>query len=240
MAEALLSWRGLALGLGGRRRLAVPDLDLHPGEAALLTHRDPKVLKALARLSAARETTDGSAGANDACERMEGRVSWSGKAMGPFAGPGDRIALFRRVALVDSHARLLSGETLMGAICLDLEYNQGRGPEEAGREAMRDLQGFGLARLGKVNEAELAGPERGLALMALALSRRTPLIVLDRPRALLDDEGMALLWAAAAAALSDGRALLALDYSGEGYPRGLFKLELGLSSEAPPPGREFE
>jgi ABC-type cobalamin/Fe3+-siderophores transport system ATPase subunit len=149
--------------------------------------------------------------------------------LGPKSGPGERLALFKKVALVDSHSALLSGTRLIDTMIVDLEYNQGRSPGEAKAAAMEVLARLGLADLAMESIASLDGPEHGLAVMALALCRKAPLLVLDRPRSLVDDQGLALLWPALAQALKVNRAALVLDYSPAPYPEGLFAQILSLS-----------
>jgi alpha-D-ribose 1-methylphosphonate 5-triphosphate synthase subunit PhnL len=223
----VLAWRGLRLDPGDGAPVAVRDLEVGPGQAVLAFDREPGLLRALARLAAGRDLL-GPEAAGAGAARVRDGASLTSKAR-----PGERLDLYRRTALVDSHARLLSGVRLIDTMILEMEYHQGRSASQAMEAAQRLLDRLGVGPLALVPEDRVSGPDRGLALVALAIGRRPTLLVLDRPLGLLDDESFAAAWAAVAERLARGLAALVLDYSPEGYPEGLFHRVLGLRAPGP-------
>ena len=216
---AVLEWRGLRLNLRDGREVELPDLALLKGSSVLAVHREPIVLRSLARLAAARSHLEGF---KDLAVPTAGVIRWEGKTLEERARPGERLGLFRIIALVDSHSRLLTGKTLIEGLELDLEYNQGLVPKAAERAALETLERLELENLADASQEELSGPDRGLALMAMALSRRPALLILDRPMSLMDDKGFELAWRAVAEDLrGEGRAALVFDYSPEAWTGGL-------------------
>ena len=204
---AVLEWRGLRLNLRDGREVELPDLALLKGSSVLAVHREPIVLRSLARLAAARSHLEGF---KDLAVPTAGVIRWEGKTLEERARPGERLGLFRIIALVDSHSRLLTGKTLIEGLELDLEYNQGLVPKAAERAALETLERLELENLADASQEELSGPDRGLALM------------LDRPMSLMDDKGFELAWRAVAEDLrGEGRAALVFDYSPEAWTGGL-------------------
>jgi energy-coupling factor transporter ATP-binding protein EcfA2 len=210
MDEPVFSWRGLRLDFGDGEAMAPSDLSLIEGRSVLVASRDPRLLKALSRLASARDPFEDAA----AGELVSGEARWEGKTLFERKTPGDRLGLFRRIALVGSRARLLSGVSLVDSLILELEYNQAMMAKQARASAMETLERLGLAPAADVPGSDLDGPDWGLALMAMALSRRPALMVLDRPRALMDDAGFKLAWKAVAEDIkAPGRAALVFDYA---------------------------
>jgi hypothetical protein len=173
-----LLWRGLSIRLGPDRTVDVPDAAVHPGGILLATHHLPAVLRTLAGWCAAVDLDHG------------GEIRWDGRTLGPRAAPGQRLERFRRVAMVNSRSALLTGWSLVQNICLDLEYNQGCQAGAARALAEARIRGLGLGRLLDA-PGQGHGSDRGLSLMAAALARRPALVVLDRPRSWLGEEGLA-------------------------------------------------
>ncbi|MDR2456047.1 MAG: hypothetical protein LBE49_05570 [Deltaproteobacteria bacterium] len=200
-----------------------PPLTLEKGRSILVTHPEPKILTTLARVSAAK-TIEGDL--DDEARLLAGEVRWDGRTLDERARSGEKLGLFRTIALVEAGCRLLSGKSVLDCFCLDLEYNQGLFRLEARRAAMETLERLGLSDLADSPQESLPGPERGLALVALALSRRPALLILDRPGAFLDEEGLSLAWREISGDLAgQGRAALVLDYSSETWTG-----DMGISS----------
>lgn len=213
-------------------------MTLERGRSVLAYHGDPKILRAVARLAAARPAK--LTGDSEIATCKSGEIRWRGAALDKKTRPGDRMALAREIALVDTDSKLLLGTRLIETLALDLEYNQGLFNPAARKEALETLDRLGLADLADTPQERLFGPERGLALMALALSRRPTLFIIDRPRALLDDDGFRLVWRAISEELkSSDRAALILDYAPGLWPSGIeTDDELSLSSANKSSGRQ--
>jgi predicted ABC-type transport system involved in lysophospholipase L1 biosynthesis ATPase subunit len=233
-AEAVLAFRGLRLEPPGGPVVEIADLAIRRGRSLLAFHRSPVVLRTLAALAAGRDP----AGVEGAAP-VTGEALREGEEPGARRQRGSRLGLYRSVALVDDRARLLSGTTIIETLELELCYNQGLNGAASRRAAMEVLDKLGLGALADEPEEALAGPERGLAVMALALSRRPALLVLDRPRALMIDEGFRLAWAAAADSPA-GPAILALDYGPDLWPKGLSADEVLALEPDPAPDPDPE
>ncbi|MDR1309091.1 MAG: hypothetical protein LBL95_04250, partial [Deltaproteobacteria bacterium] len=130
--------------------------------------------------------------------------------------------------LVGPRSGLLPNATLLQSMCLDLEYNQGAFPGQAGRLAMGCLEALGLAALASLDPMGLSGPDSYAAQAALAISRGPTLFVLERPLDLLGPRLLGRILDAMREKADSGGAVLVLGRLAAGYPEGQFDRILSL------------
>ncbi|MDR1658416.1 MAG: hypothetical protein LBT47_12870 [Deltaproteobacteria bacterium] len=205
MAEPALSWKDCCLAAGPDASVQIPDFELLQGRSALAFHPHSDVLRGLVARCSAVELSG------------PGNFFWQGRAAPKCGRLGARLDLFGSIALVDSRSQFFYGRSLIENMCLDMEYNQGLFNREASRLAMELLNLLGLSDLAQIEAAELVGPERGLGLMAMAISRKPRLFILDRPIGLIGRNGFQTAWNVIKDELAlGGSAALVLDYAPEG------------------------
>jgi ABC-type cobalamin/Fe3+-siderophores transport system ATPase subunit len=194
---------------------------------------EPGALKALALLSAARVLA-GEPPSIGAARLVAGQVLWDGRSLSPASRPEERLAILRRVAYLEAGSRFLSGARVIDTLCLDLEYNQGVSSRAARAAAMESLESVGAGRLAFLAEETVAGAERALALLALALCRHPALLILERPLGFFGEAALLSAWGAVEAAMGAGMAALALDDPSRSYPERLFPLAPAMKEATGP------
>jgi ABC-type glutathione transport system ATPase component len=208
----------------------VPDLSIGPGQTALLTSRDDRVLANLGLIASGQtEPTEHLALVG---QSLGDRVFWCGKAKPDEADFAATLAFYRQVAYVGPESQLLANVTLLQTLCLELEYNQGAEAYQAKGLALECLESLGLSPLADLPPEKLVGPTRYVSLMALAVSRRPRLFVLEKPMALLRP----LLFYRVLEALKDkahslGQATLILGHRDSDYRPEEFDLVLSMGDD---------
>ncbi|MDR2349576.1 MAG: hypothetical protein LBF41_02970 [Deltaproteobacteria bacterium] len=208
-ANRLLEFRGLTLaGLEGET-VGPFDLELGPGEKALVLHDEIDVLRELIRLTLGW------------ARPLAGDVLYKGKSV--FAGNrglGPEV-LAREVGVVHRESVLFSRRSLFDNIMLGYMYNFDE-PERV----LKARAGAGAESLGigkddaKVPTGRLPERKRRLALYALAMSKDPGLYVLERPLQFLDKD-FERVWGEMTGR-PERPAVLVLGRSREGYDRSRF------------------
>jgi ABC-type ATPase involved in cell division len=220
-AGPVFRWRGLTAS--GPEPVAVPDLEIAPGEIALVLADDDRVLASL-----------GLAASGQA--EAQGDVRWFGRER-PHAGDfEDILKFYREIAYVGPDSRPIANRTLMETLCFELEYNQMADRGDARRLALECLETLGLTPMANLSPEKLAGPAGYVAMMALAVSRRPGFLVLERPMTLFRPLFFhRLMEALRANARPTGQAALILGRKGLPYRPGDFDRVVPLDGPGPHP-----
>jgi cystine transport system ATP-binding protein/L-cystine transport system ATP-binding protein len=203
--ETILSWRNLSVHTGGEEIMVAPDLDIKRGEAVLILHDNDRFTEGLARCASG-------------IGHCQGELAWLGAKKPPENDFLATLTFFKKIAYVGPDSQLISNTTLLHHLIFEMEYNQNANGQKARQLALDCLESLGLAPLANLPPDKLFGQTRYVSLMALAISRKPALFILERPMGLLRPLLFARVIEAIGSGLKEnGQAALILDNHRSGY-----------------------
>jgi ABC-type polar amino acid transport system ATPase subunit len=119
-------------------------------------------------------------------EPHSGQIYWQGQSLPPKNNLQKNLLFQRQIGLVHRKGQLLSGQSLIGNLCLDYLYHQ----EIESGQAITQAS-LWLRRLNLLGEADtivenLSENKRRLGLYALAFCKNPRLFIMERPFQFLD------------------------------------------------------